>query len=254
MDENLSEMVKQPGEGNNLFNVDDLELPRNEETPNGQLENLNEQQENTPPFNISMINFTDWCNSNLDRFNNINKVSVDIRGVDSKSTIIFSVLDPKGGKDDRGNDKRKLQVFENADQFLVPNLDGQKMNVYSNGFEVLYQYNEEIFLKCYAIKTGLIVTFCIQHNDKLIPFDQIKVKKSEIGFNVPSVDQAEIISKLANNANKENLQILYKQISKQIDTLNTNNDVFEWLYERQINMNDLNHLVQIDSVMLTLVK
>lgn len=247
MMENLSEMLK-GHENKSNFSEKDLDLPETkEETP----------PQGEPVPTIQITSFSKWFEQNSSKFQSINQVKVAIRGVDPSKTLIIAIKDPEGGKDASGNDKKILKVFEEADTIPVINLPSSDMQIYSNGFRIINRYNDKIVLKSYGIKTGLVVVFCNDVDTKLIPYTILRLKKKEIedGANIPLYpkDPTDLIRKFAENADLQALQILYKQ-SARAENLKTKKDAVDWLLERQAEVTDVNHHLQIDSVIIDILK
>jgi hypothetical protein len=167
----------------------------------------------------------------------------------------MAVKDGSGEQDENGHDRRNLRVFENADTAPVLDLVPMAMNVYNNGFRIIYQYTENIFIKAYGIRTGLICALCIADGDgKLIPYEIVKVKKKDDEMIVP-VDYPSVPpEKLSAAADLETLQLLYKQSTKIIGDLSDNQSVINWITERQEGITDINHHLQIDNVLINLLK
>lgn len=246
MNENLSQMVKDaPADDSTIFSETDLDLPEEEAAGVEETPNL--------PDTIDIISLSDWFEQNCDRFDNINQVKVVIRGVNAAQTLIMAVKDQDGGQDAEGNDRRNLRVFENADISPVLNLPGILMDVYNNGFRIVYEYENNIFIKCYGVKTGLIAVFCYNINGNMIPYNITRVKNKDTEVEVAGQDVDRVLAKLLENADLEKLQLLYRQSAKSIDDLTTNQDVVSWLLARQTEVTDINHHLQIDGVLIDIL-
>lgn len=246
MSENLSRMVKDaPTEDQVMFSENDLDIPEDEVTE----ATPEEPQVQT----IGITQLTPWFEQNCDRFDNINQVKVAIRGVDPAKTLIMAVKDETGDQDPEGHDSRKLRVFENADVHPVLNLEGSSMNVYNNGFRIINEYANGIFIKSYGVRTGLICVFCNNIDGKLVPYATTRVKKKDTEVEVLTHNPADVTAKLLLNADLEALQLLYKQSAKAVDDMTTNNDVVEWLLARQEEVTDINHHLQIDGVIIDIL-
>jgi len=144
-------------------------------------------------------------------------------------------------------------VFDNADSMPVLNLTPISMDVYNNGFKIVYQY-EDMFIKTYGVRTGLICTLCSQVGGKLIPYAVVRVKKKDEELQIPETQPAVTAEKLAATADLEALQLLYKQSAKSVDEMTTNQSVVDWLLERQDDVTDINHHLQIDNVLIDILK
>ena len=245
MNENLSQMVKEtPANDSVVFSATDLDLPDAAEAA------VEEQpQANT----IGIVSLSEWFEQNCERFDNINQVKVAIRGVDAAKTLIMAVKDPDGEADGEGNDKRSLRVFENSDIHPVFNIPGTSMDVYNNGFRIIYEHQNNIFIKCYGVRTGLIAVFCNNINGNLIPYATTRVKKKDTEVEVATRNIDEVSAKLLEAADLETLQLLYKQSSKAVEEFTTNQDVVTWLLERQAEVTDINHHLQIDGVLIDML-
>jgi len=245
MNENLSQMVKDTTpKDSTIFSETDLDLPKEEATEVEETPNL--------PDTIDIISLSDWFEQNCDRFDNINQVKVVVGGVNSAKNLIMAVKDPSGGQDDKGNDERNLRLFDNADISPVLNLPGISMDVYNNNcFRIIYEYENNIFIKCYGVKTGLIAVFCNNIDGRyMIPYEITRVKKGDTEVEVILKDTDQLSVKLSDNADLEKLQLLYRQSTKAIDELTTNQDVVTWLLARQAEVTDINHHLQIDGVLI----
>jgi len=251
MNENLSEMIREGDEVPQMFSEQDLSLPEVEETPVQEEAVVSEPEVVAPPT-IGVISLTDWFEENCEAFDNINEVKVSIRGVDSSKTLIMAVKDNSGEVDEEGNEKRILRLFENSDIFPVLNIPGHEMEIYTKGFQINYDYNEDIFVKCYGIKMGLIVVFCHKINSQAIPYHIARLKKKDFEVEVVSQDNSTSVQKLTEPINLEDLQLLYNQSTK-AEGLTTVQSAVDWLLERQVTITDINHLLQIDNVIISLL-
>jgi len=256
MNENLTQMVKQMETGGSpVFPVDNIDIP--EEVPvttAPATTAVGEAPSSGIMMTIPTTSLSEWFEINVTRFSNINQVKVAIRGVDARKTLIMAVKDESGEKDLEGNDRRVLRVFEDADIHPVLDLPGMDMQIYNNGFRIINDVNGTIFAKCYGIRTGLIIVFCNAISDKLVPYEIVRIKKGEKDVDVPQSDVAAITAKLNDPCDKEALQLLYKQISKSVDELTTKQSVIDWFVEKQKEVTDINHHLQIDQVIIDLMK
>jgi len=250
--DNLDEMVKdiekgeeekkeekQESEGIDFEGLN-LNLPSEEEV---------KEESQEEKHAIKTVSLSDWFEENFRNFSNINHVKVSIRGIDPKKTLIFSVSDPKG--DDL--EKRELFLFKESDVFPVLNLTGTSMDVFNNGFKIIYDLGQGKFLKCYGIKTGLIVVSCVEVNSFLIPYQRIKVKRGEKEVVITSTNMEAIQSKLQEKVDIEALELQYRQIQKSKEGITTNADAVHWLMERLSSVRDVNHLLQIDDVLIRIM-
>lgn len=253
MNENLSQMVREaPVDTGMVFSETDLDLPQEETIAQPVVQTV---AETTPPTEnvIPISTLADWFESNSGNMTNINQVKVAIRGVDANKTLIMAVKDNDGEVDADGNDKRTLRVFDNADSMPVLNLSPIAMDVYNNGFKIVYRQGD-VFIKTYGVRTGLICTLCTEVNGKLLPYAVVRVKKKDEELAIPATVPTVTAEKLAAAADLESLQLLYKQSAKSIEDLSTNQSVIDWLIERQDSVTDINHHLQIDNVLINILK
>ena len=242
--ENLAEMVRDhTTEKADQQPEENLDIESNE-TP---LDNAVAEEEESKAINIKTISLVEWFEQNHMRFQNVNNVKVTIKDVDPDKTLIMSVLDP--GISESEDSKRKLHTFENADEIQVLDLPGISMDVYNNGFKIICNH-ENVFMKCYGVKTGLFVVFCNNINQQLIPHEITKLKKKGEELEVIYKSNSEITPKFVESVDKEELMILYKQITKYIDDINTKQDAINWLLSRQSGVRDVNHHLQIDKTIV----
>lgn len=249
MNENLSELVQQEQEEPPVFSETDLDLPE-DETEAKPVEEEEAVAEEPQAEAIGITTLGDWFEPNLPNFDNINQVKVSIRGVDPEATLIMAIKDGSGEADDTGEAKRVLRTFDNANIQPVLDLKGVDMQVYNNGFRVICEYQDNIYIKCYGVRNGMIAVFCNNINGMLVPYNVTKVKKNDDFVNVTRRNAAEVAVKLAEQANLEDLQLRYKQSSKAVDDITTNQDAVGWMLSRQDEIYDINHHLQIDNVII----
>jgi len=253
MNENLSELLQsEVPETPQTFSEDELitALP-----PISSSEDIIQDEVPVPTQTARITTLVDWFEGNCGNFDNINQVKVSIRGVDAARTLIMAVKDESGEKDADGNDKRTLRVFEHADELPVLNLPAISMNIFNNGFRIIYAFNESLYIKTYGLKTGLISVFCNSINGKLIPYAINRSKKKDVELEIINTPPLQgIQNKLGQNVDKESLQLLYKQSTKAVDEMTTNMSAIEWLVDRQETVTDINHHLQIDNVIMDILK
>jgi len=247
---NLSEMIKDdqtpPAP---VFEESNLDLPQEATEATETTEEAVIEEPQVEAIPIAPLNT--WFEVNSEAFENVSEVKVAIRGVDPIKTLIMAVLDGQGEVD--GQPSRELQVFKNADAQPVLNLPASEMQVYNNGFRLIYGYSENIVVKAYGVRTGLICVFCNVIGSQMIPYQVVKVKKKDEAVEVVRKDPSEIITKLAQNADLESLQLLYKQSSKSVSEMTTNQSAVSWLLDRQDEVTDINHHLQIDNVIIDIL-
>ena len=247
---NLSEMIRQ--DEPNTFETANLDLPEEAEDTTEVApaeENTVEAAPQVESIAIGPLN--GWFETNSASFQNVNRVQVEIRGVNSDKTLIMAVLDD--GEEVNGNPSRDLQVFKNADIQPVLHIPATDMQIYNNGFRLISPYADDIVVKSYGVRTGLICVFCNNIAGQLIPYEVVKVKKKDEFVEVPRMDSGGTITKLAQAADLEALQLLYKQSSKAVADMTTNQTAVTWLLERQAEVTDINHHLQIDNVIINIL-
>lgn len=245
MNDNLSEMVKTETDDGMVFSESDLDLPQDA------ADTVEAVQDETPAVeSIGITTLGVWFEENSANFDNINKVNVSIRGIDQASNLIIAVKDGSEEQDESGEDKRQLRVFDNADTQPILALKGIDMQIYNNGFRAICEYTDNIYIKCYGVRTGLIAVFCNNINGTLVPYNVTKVKRSDDGVEVVRRSAGEVEVKMREAANLEDLQLRYKQSSKAVENITTNQDTVNWLIARQDEIYDINHHLQIDNVII----
>lgn len=236
MSENLAQMVKEGTPPEAVFSENDLDIPaETEEAP----------ENNQDASMIEIVALADWFSTNVGNFPNIKKPTVSLEGVDPAKQLIITLL---VGVED-GVEKRKLMVFDNADQTPVLNAPATDMQIYSNGFRIIYDLGMGVFVKSYGIRTGLVSVFCHDIDDMLIPYEVVRSKKKDTEIEVKTADSDIVRNRLTNPLDIEALQLRYKQSSK-AEGLVTNLDAIKWLLERQTDISDVNHHLQIDNVII----
>ena len=169
MNENLSDLVKgDEGTEEIVFSEADLDLPETEEPTT---------EETVQPEGIGITTLNTWFEANSSNFDNINQVKVSIRGVNPEANLIMAVMDGSEETDGSEEPSRELRVFDNANVQPILDLNGIDMQVYNNGFRAICEYEDNIYIKCYGVRTGLIVVFCNNIQGVLIPYNVTKVKK-----------------------------------------------------------------------------
>jgi len=243
MNDNLAQMI------------DETDVPVQEETALD-LEDTTPSEQDTEEeedrHEISTVPLSEWFSKNHQNFPNVNPVKVSIRDVDPDATLIFSVENTKDIKNDEGRLVREIEIFKKAKTFPVLNLPGHTMNVFNNGFVIVYDCGQGRFLKCYGVKTGLITQYCISVDGSLIPYSKTKLKKKDTGLDMVEPDMTAIQESLGNELDAEGLQIQYKQVQKSIDDITTKADAIKWMTDKAKEVTDINHLMQIDDVLMWL--
>lgn len=239
MSENLAQMVKEGTPQEAVFSENDLDIPLED-----QIAPEDEVQSTASAIEITTL--VDWFDSNVENFPNIKKPNVSLQGVDPSKQLIITLL--IGTRDD-GQEERKLMVFDNADQTPVLNIPAMDMQIYNNGFRIIYELGPGIFIKSYGIRTGLVSVFCHDIDDMLIPYAVSRSKKKDTEIEIQTADSDIVRHHLSNPLDFEALQLRYKQSAK-AEGLTNNLDAIKWLLERQSDIADVNHHLQIDNVII----
>lgn len=241
MSENLAQMVKE-----NKMNFSTAEL----DTPNSDIVVEAEAVEVVEKHTIEISSLSDWFTNNVETFPNLRKPTVSISGVDPNEQLIVVLVD----KDTvSGNEKNKLTVFDNATEIPVLNIPPLDMQIFNNNsFRIIYDIGEGIFIKTYNLKKTMASVFCYDVDDLLIPYAIQKCKKSDSEIDMIYGNQQSAREKLSLNLDVENFHLKYKQSAKVTD-LTTNLDAVKWLIERQGSIEDVNHHLQIDTVIIDML-
>ena len=254
MTENLSEMVKKDQEV--IFSTENLDLPV-EEVEEVVVEETVEEVEAIPEIPepevldpediISVTNLSDWISTQV--FENLRLPTVTLQGIDPRKQLIIISIDETKEEE---NDKRKIFIFDNADSMPVLDYPATEMQVCQNNFKIVYPLEEGTAIKSYRIRQGLTNMFCNIIDGMLIPYTSIRLKKGDTGITeiptAPTIE--ELQAKLDEPANLENLNLRYKQFKK-AENIETNRDAIKWLTDRQATIEDVNHHIQIDNVIIT---
>jgi hypothetical protein len=236
--------------------LESFEGEKTEEEPSLDLDRQPTQPQVTQPrttpsqsdqFAIGTVCLYDWFEANQRNLPGITHTKVSIKDVNPKKFLIykFPVLDSETGEWD-------IDMRKDAHVYQVLDMPGYAMMALTNGFVILYRY-EDKFLKAYWTRTGLIIVFCIEvEGTILIPYARVKLKKRGKGINIPGVDSTSVIQKLARSTDIEAVMLLYPQFEKFREGINTNQDVLVWFTQRQLEMRDTTHLLQIDNVLISI--
>ena len=238
MSENLSQMVKNGvTEDPVVFSEGNLDIPP--EVENAQ------NEEPIDPSLIEISCLSDWFTENIENFPNIRKPTIAITNVDPIEQLLITIpVDSETGEE-----KRRMVVFDDAHLLPVLNKPAMDMQVYNNGFRIVYDLGNGIFVKSYGVRTGLISVFCNDIDDILVPYGIVRAKKKDLDISIITRDPSDVRHKLTEALDIEALQLRYKQSSK-AEGLESNNDAVKWLLERQATIEDINHHLQIDNVII----
>lgn len=213
------------------------------------------KEKDTIDVKFSTTKLTSWFDKNCSVFENIYPVKIVIRGVDPNKTLIFTIKDGDKIAED-GNEARLLKVFENADKIKVINRPAEAMNVYNNGFQIIYKLEDDVYMKTYYNKNGIVCFICKKLNDVLIPYYIKKFSKREMSdINISYVKHSDekFNEYLNKKADLEVIQISYNQSAKELDKFSDNRSVVDWLIARQADIVDALHQIQIDSASVYLL-
>jgi hypothetical protein len=237
MQENLSDMVKSVATEEPItFHEDNLSMPEVQtEIP----------VETESPTTIPITSLSSWFDNNVENFPNIKKPNVAVQNVDLDEQLIMTVLISS----EDGVEKRKLIVYDDAHLQPVLNLPAIDMQIYNNGFRIIYDIGNGIFIKSYGVRTGLISVFCNDIEDRLVPYKVVRIKKRDNEIVVTTQNSDEVRRKLSEQLDFEALQLRYKQSSK-TEGFTTNGEAINWLLARQTDIEDIHHHLQIDNVII----
>lgn len=240
MQDNLSDMVKGGvTEEPITFHEETLDVPETETQPAT-------SEETAVVSSIMITSLGSWFDENVNNFPNIRKPTVSIQGVDADQQLIMTIL--VSTKD--GVEKRKLIVYDDAHIQPILDLPAIDMQIYNNGFRIVYDLGNGVFIKSYGIRKGLISVFCNDIDNQLIPYGVIRAKKQDTEIDVMASRNLEDIKRqLSEPLDFEALQLRYKQSSK-TEGFRTNKEAIDWLLERQGYIEDIHHHLQIDNVII----
>ena len=250
MQENLQEMIKSLNVNAEVINstiVDEIKDPTE-----CKVDPTDVKPEENSANEIKLISFYDWFQANeksVEDMGNIHRVQSIVANIDSKDSMIFKI---KKGK----TEDKELVSFYNPSLRPILNLPPVYVKIFKNDtFEVLHVYNDEIFIKSYGVKTGLIIVYCANVDGKIVPFERTKVKKN--ATTIPLKDYSNVVKeikdRLAEAVDVESIQLLYKQAIKSKDEFTTKESALDWFIKRQIEVIDINHLLKIDSVLINVI-
>jgi hypothetical protein len=245
MNENLSQMIKEfdtnvpPTIPPEVSEVEQVVEEKTEATT----EEATEQVATPDPI-IEVTQLGTWFAQRESRFETVKAVNISVRDVDQNRDLVVTIPDVSG---------RRLKIIENANVQPVLNLDGLEMWVYNNGFEIVYEFNGPYYLKGYGFRTGLIVVYCAMINGLMIPYKIGKAKKKDEGIPMYFTDIDVLTAKLGQPIDREALELRYKQSAKAHEQFATNQDAITWLLNRTNDITDVNHLLQIDNVIIQML-
>lgn len=266
MNENLNELIQQtPADEAVKFDVSNLELPQEEspqEDASAEDQPITEQQAETAEApqqeladnQIPITTLGEWYRTFSGSFPNIHQSNLGgISGVDTNEYLMVSIDDPDGVELTPGTRKRSLKLWDDPQIQAVLNIEPSDIQIYKTSFKVIYPIDENTLIKMYAVKNGLIAMFCHPLNDGLLPYAKVVAKKKDDYIEIQTHDIELYRQQLDQPVNMETLHLLYKQSAK-ADNFTTKAQAINWLLSRQDNITDINHHLQIDEVIMTLLR
>jgi len=202
------------------------------------------------PVSINITNFFDWFENNTSLITGCSRVKAEVSKVKAEDSIILKV--PKKGN----KEEMELISFYNPKMRPVLDLPPVYLKVFRNDtFITLHTYSDEIFIKSYGVKNGLIVVYCANIDGRVVPYHKIKLKKNVISLHIANYENVvkEIKDRLNEDVNSEDIQLLYKQAIKYIDQFTTKESALNWFLKKQEEVNDINHLLKIDNVLIHII-
>ena len=244
MVENLSELIKE--EGNKSKEKSKPIVNKEERVQENTEPQIIPQETKSGGFDLNTIPLIDWVEKFKDKIiPRVKPVKMVIDKVNTRNTVILAVQ--------KSEESRDLYSFRNASH--IPILDAKPIyfDVFNDGIYTATMETEieGIFLKVYRVKTGLIISHCMDIDGRMIPYYQTKIKNKEKGIRYVLTQGDILRRKLEEPADIEAVQILYKQLMKaDVSKLKTKKDMFDWFAERIKITRDTNHLVMIDSTII----
>jgi hypothetical protein len=263
MNENLNELIQQtPADEAMKFDVNNLDLTteENQEEPGQEEQQVEAAQETqaeetqaeVATNQIPIVCLGDWYRTYSAVLTNIHQCRTDVIGVVSEEYLLVSIDDPEGIEVSEGVRKRSLKLFDDALTQSVLNLEPSDMQIYKNSFKVIYPIDENTFIKVYAVKTGLITMFCHALEGGLFPYAKVVAKRKDEFVEVQTHDVELYRQQLTEPVNMETIHLLYKQ-SVKAGNFTTKGQAISWMLARQDNITDVNHHLEIDKVIMTLL-
>ena len=204
---------------------------------------------------VSMISFTNWIEKNnnlLGPTSDVAKVKIAVSDVDADKSVGFKAPNLKGEKDEEGKIKKELFFIKEINTINVLDLPVFNLKFFKGDiFRIIHEYNAQIYIKEYSTKLGSVLVFCTPVGTHLIPYYKVKVKSKDVSIKIvePNIDV--ITEKLKGLGDLEALQLLYKQSIKNKVNLTSMNAIVEWMLKRYSEAVDVNHQIQIDSVLIS---
>jgi hypothetical protein len=206
-------------------------------------------------YEYTTIPFPEWFAKHCGIFNDdiLRHVKLSCRGLDTRETMAFLVPHPDGGLVN-GEPKKKLVTKENADRHFIPDIVPESMEFFTNeNFRIVALTRDNIYLTVYVQKAQTFYTYSQKIEDLLIPYTIIKVGKKVPGINVETT-RLNLVEKLTQPVNVEDLILLYPQFLKIHESIVTKMDAVKWFIERKSTIFDIHHLLQIDNIILLILR
>jgi hypothetical protein len=204
---------------------------------------------------VNMIPFTNWIDKNNDLLgptSDVTRVKIAVSDVDADKSVGFKAPNLKGEKDDKGKLKKELFFIKEINNINVLDLPVFNLKFFKGDiFRIIHEYNSTIYIKEYSTKLGSVLVFCTPMENYLVPYFKTKVKSKSSVIKIVEPDINKITEKLNGNGDLEALQLLYKQSIKVKDSLTNMKTILEWMLKRYAEAVDVNHQIQIDSVLIS---
>ena len=251
MNDNLAAMVTEDERANEAIEIPVEETTTEVPVPETRVETSQPQEET---FDVTTTALYPWFMENENNIgDNVKYVTVKIKDVNPEEDLHIKIPHPHGITDDEGKITKKMKMIEYANSAPVLNLPGIKMDVFNtNIFRIIYATPiEDTFIKFYGVSAKHII-FCKDVNNMLIPYSMQKLKKNDKGFNIVFYS-GDIEEKLNAPVAMEDLILRYKQIEKHQDGIITNKQAIEFFNMKMSTVIDINHLLEIDKAMISIV-
>ncbi len=206
---------------------------------------------------VGVTSLNRFFESNKEKFApEIKQTNMAVSGIDKDEILVLTTPDPKGGTLKDGTEKRVLHTFRDVSRVPVLDLEPVKFNIYKNGrFRIIHYAGNRIFLKSYGVLTGLIISHCVQVGNILIPYCRNKLKKKEKIIHTIPVNISAIERNLADAADIETVRLKYTQFNKiDYSGFKTTLDIVNWFQSKDSEINDTNHLILIDDVIMKITQ
>jgi len=245
MTENLADMLQE-------YKKKKLEEPEIEESK------IDEQKSNLTIPNqtsVNMISFINWIDKNnnlLASTSDVVKLEIKVKEAVVGKSVGFKAPNLKGEKDERGFLKKDLFFIKEIDTINVLDLPVYNLKFFKRDiFRIIHEYSPQIYIKEYSVKMGSVLVFCTPSGPHLIPYFKTKVKNKDQSIKIVEPNIPVINEKLKGTGDIEALQLLYRQAIKNKENLKCMEDIVTWLLGRYAEAIDINHQIQIDTVLIS---